>query len=641
MLAPRAATPRQRVAAPLRKRPVQTIVVPRPGPAPRGKLARGPKRSLKQALAEAHRIVVARIDSVYRSRLTCEDKLFLRVQTEVVVRNPSVELNEELVVVLPRKAPGCRKRKLPYRSREAGPLVAGARFVFMESKGVFPRVLGILPMSALPRLADKLRLPSGRRQLWPIPDSATRYCTDGKRALKSCPKAGRPAHGQDGNSVSPKPVYKVRKKTVTDAITGLMWQRSHSAPLKMRAYKGYCRRLRLAGHGDWRVPSLYELASLLDFGRKKPSVDPRAFPKTAAGWYWSATDDAGSPWVAHLTSAQCTSTHYDDPGTTGSYRVRCVRDAGGRARRATLPYYRWRRASQRLNDSLTGLQWQAKVSQKRRGWTAALRYCAGLMLDGQRGWRLPTAKEMMTLIGPDGQYARRLVLPAHKGWETTDNESGFWTSTPSREYPSVAFYAKVLGGWSQLSGSVTEKYHVICVKSSGVDPVKSAAKGLTCPAGSRRRGRARGDQYCLRGAKRQGPAQLRYPSGRLMAKGQYQAGRRAARWFFYQDYGVLWLRGHYRTGRPHGIWKAFFDNGARASHGSYRKGVPVGSWRTWHPDGKLRSTVSYVGGLPHGPVTYWTPTGQKEREGRFKNGRRHGLWSHYEKGKLTSRIRYQ
>lgn len=576
-----------------------------------------------------------------RGQFACEDKLYLDVHTEAVVRNPTNKLSGSLTVVLPRRAAGCRTRQLPHRDAAAGVLTPGKRFIFFESKGVFSEVLGYLPVDALPRIATKLAPPHRIRLLWPMPDSATRYCSDGKRALKNCLRAGLAAQGQDGNLVSPKPSYRLRRKTAVDAITGLMWQRATSAPLKLRAFKRYCRRLRLAGHRDWRVPSLLELASLLDFGRLNPSVDVRAFPRTSAGWYWTTTDDVEeSPWVVHLTHAQCTSTHYDDPGTTGAYRVRCVRDSGHRIRRATLPYFRWRRLGLSLTDSLTGLSWQAVIDQKRMAWRAALARCSKLKTGGHSGWRLPTAKEMLTLRSSDSSYAHRVALPFHKTWETTDDEGGFWTGTPDRSYPTMAFYVKVLGGWSQLRGAVTEKYHVICVRTQKTWATQASEKRVVCPPGSRLRGGAKGDQRCVRGGQRHGPGRLRYPSGNVFAEGTYAAGRRTGRWTYYHDFSGIMQRGQYRAGRPHGQWVAYYDSGQLASRGSYRVGVAEGKWATWHPNGKRRATMSYVGGRPHGRATFWSAAGKKTSEGQYKNGQRHGVWIIYRKGKIVARTRY-
>jgi len=56
-----------------------------------------------------------------------------------------------------------------------------------------------------------------------------------------------------------------RDGTVTDHTTGLMWEIGGSQDaLSYREARRYIRHLQLAGHGDWRLPTLEEAASLLE-----------------------------------------------------------------------------------------------------------------------------------------------------------------------------------------------------------------------------------------------------------------------------------------------------------------------------------------------------------------------------------------
>jgi hypothetical protein len=54
--------------------------------------------------------------------------------------------------------------------------------------------------------------------------------------------------------------------TVVDSFTGLMWQRVPSATVgTWSSAISYCKNLTLAGHTDWRLPNMNELASMINY----------------------------------------------------------------------------------------------------------------------------------------------------------------------------------------------------------------------------------------------------------------------------------------------------------------------------------------------------------------------------------------
>jgi hypothetical protein len=112
--------------------------------------------------------------------------------------------------------------------------------------------------------------------------------------------------------------------TVTDKVTGLMWQQAvPPASYTWANAVAYCPTLTLAGHSDWRLPSVIELVSIVDLGQFSPSINGKYFPSTPANFFWSSSPVAGSPSLAWLV--------YFDNGNTGSVVVsgtdfvRCVR----------------------------------------------------------------------------------------------------------------------------------------------------------------------------------------------------------------------------------------------------------------------------------------------------------------------------
>jgi hypothetical protein len=65
--------------------------------------------------------------------------------------------------------------------------------------------------------------------------------------------------------------------------------------------------------------------------------------------------------------------------------------------RADAPRGHFTVVRETVEDVVTGLTWQQKVTNKRYSWAEATAYCADLELRG-KGWRLPTIKELHTLV---------------------------------------------------------------------------------------------------------------------------------------------------------------------------------------------------------------------------------------------------
>ena len=114
--------------------------------------------------------------------------------------------------------------------------------------------------------------------------------------------------------------------TVTDNVTGLTWQQS--TPKSTYAWSdaiAYCSTVTLGNLGDWRLPSVIELVSIVDYdvASPTPSIDITAFPKTPADIFWSSTLVAGAPseaWYVNFSYGYAISTDVSEIN-----HVRCVR----------------------------------------------------------------------------------------------------------------------------------------------------------------------------------------------------------------------------------------------------------------------------------------------------------------------------
>jgi hypothetical protein len=184
----------------------------------------------------------------------------------------------------------------------------------------------------------------------------------------------------------------------------------------------YCAGLTLAAHSDWRVPTEIELVSLIDGSvPSAPVIDARAFAGTPVGYYWSSlpmADLSGNAWLVDFNSGSAYDAAVDGPES-----VRCVRSTGASRRRYAI-------TAQTVHDDPTGLTWQRatpSVSYDRAG---ARAYCGSAERTtalGGEGWRLPTGKELLTLVdyqaappGPTIDAGAFPDTPAAFFWSSTD-----------------------------------------------------------------------------------------------------------------------------------------------------------------------------------------------------------------------------
>ena len=116
--------------------------------------------------------------------------------------------------------------------------------------------------------------------------------------------------------------------TVTDRLTGLIWLKNAGCFSRMawgaaiatvnQLKSGDCgpeSALMLADGplaGDWRLPTMDELCSLIDFGRRAPALPgDHPFFNIADGYYWSSTRMDDYPSVVWVMYPESGTTCYD------------------------------------------------------------------------------------------------------------------------------------------------------------------------------------------------------------------------------------------------------------------------------------------------------------------------------------------
>jgi hypothetical protein len=239
--------------------------------------------------------------------------------------------------------------------------------------------------------------------------------------------------------------------TAFDELTGLAWDVAVTAKVTWEDGLRHCQASTVGGHNDWRMPSRVELVSIMDFTRQ-PTIDPLAFPQTPDDYFWSSSIVPFDRSLAFSVYFGGGITAY---GTRegASAHTRCVR--GGRP--GVSPRFEIR--DETVRDLNTMLVWQRGTGPAPLGWETAKDYCDRLSLAGQSGWRLPSTKEMQTIV--DETRHDPALDPA--AFPNTPSEF-FWTSTPvNKSGVNLAIYFSAKDGTTEELG-VTENFYVRCVR---------------------------------------------------------------------------------------------------------------------------------------------------------------------------------
>ncbi len=317
--------------------------------------------------------------------------------------------------------------------------------------------------------ASLVLLFAGKSFLWtqtvqhtfPVVDTGQQVFFDTSGEINA-PTAGQAFYGQDARYAGRRPDYTDNGDgTVTDNVTGLMWQKTPGGKVTWEQAVAGASTLNLAGSNDWRLPTIKELYSLILFSGTDPSgpvaaTDPVPFLDTryfdfeygdeSAGeriidaQYWSATE-----YVSTTMNGQATTfgVNFADGRIKGYGRAR----NGGRQMQQFVRYVRGAsnygendfvdNGDGTITDRATGLMWQQADDGRARNWQEALACAEDLDLAGYTDWRLPNAKELQSIV----EYTRS---PSTTGTAAIDpvfqitgitNEAGqadypcYWTGT--------------------------------------------------------------------------------------------------------------------------------------------------------------------------------------------------------------------
>ena len=118
-----------------------------------------------------------------------------------------------------------------------------------------------------------------------------------------------------------------------------------------------------------------------------------------------------------------------------------------------------------ITDNVTMLMWQKQDDGTKRTWNAAGAYCAGLSLGGQSNWRLPSNKELMTIV----DYGRQSPPLINATFFPNTKSSEYWSSSAHATSATDAWLVNFIGGFID-DDDKTENYYVRCVQGNQSSP---------------------------------------------------------------------------------------------------------------------------------------------------------------------------
>jgi hypothetical protein len=248
----------------------------------------------------------------------------------------------------------------------------------------------------------------------------------GELTIITCPTVGDFV-GQDAQHDGVQPSYLDNEDgTITDLVTGLMWQENPNGFVKAKWDDAIAdaSTINTGGFSDWRVPTIKELYSLIDFRGEDPSsyqgsdtstltpfIDTNYFgfeygdesqnERIIDSQYWSSTE-----YVSTTMNSDDTvfGVNFADGRIKGYPKVK----GNGEIKLMFIQYVRdvetygvndfVDNGDGTITDRNTGLMWQRDDSGSGMNWNDALIHAEQLNFAGHDDWRLPNVKELQSIL---------------------------------------------------------------------------------------------------------------------------------------------------------------------------------------------------------------------------------------------------
>jgi len=313
---------------------------------------------------------------------------------------------------------------------------------------------------------------------WLCKPSVTLLCTgqldcyNDTEMVPMCPTDSQSFFGQDANytveSQCILPQIALRENSyvsiIEDSVTGLQWY--EYMPIDWNSYidiRNLCDNLEYGGFNDWRMPTIYELHTIFNYGKHDPAVTKSVFKNIVSNKIWSKTAHPAIEKTLWIVDTEFGYTDYQkrapdtgDPEGTGLGGVLCVRGDEYKFTADSIELLN----DGTFYDTRNLRMWHAAASDEVKTWTEALSYCENSTLGGHDNWRLPNVTELMSLI--DYNAAPDNFL-ADLGGDSTSPKEPFWTSTTFEAYPQNAWYVGFDDGLVMSAAKIAQ-LRVRCVR---------------------------------------------------------------------------------------------------------------------------------------------------------------------------------
>ena len=129
--------------------------------------------------------------------------------------------------------------------------------------------------------------------------------------------------------------------------------------------------------------------------------------------------------------------------------------------------------------------------------------------------------------------------------------------------------------------------------------------------------------------------------GKKVSSGTMKGKVRIGDWISYHQDGVsVMIKEYYGPNGLEGERMVYFMSGNPAQVENYANGVKNGKSLFYSDEGAILKEQYYKDDKLEGPVKLYNGLGQLKAEGAYKKNRKHGIWTYYENGKVSEKIKY-